>query len=52
MTRLHATHQLGLTFARMFGELVREYIDRSESTDNVYLLAVRAFHNARVYLGD
>ena len=51
MTRINAPSTIGLSFARMFGLLVREYL-LSESTDNVYLVAVRAFHNARVYLGD
>lgn len=50
--RINAPSTIGLSFAVMFGQMVREYLDRSESTDNVYLLAVRAFHNARVYLGD
>lgn len=36
----------------MFGELVREYVQRGESLENIYLLSVRAFHNARIALGD
>ena len=52
MARINAPSTIGLSFARMFGELVREYLQAGESTENVYLVAVRAFHNARVYLGD
>ena len=50
--RINAPDSIGLTFARMFGELVRQYLNTQQSTDNVYLVAVRAFHNARIYLGD
>ena len=40
-----------LAFARMYGELTREFIERRDA-GNVYVLAVRAFHYASVYLGD
>ncbi len=52
MTRINAPSSIGRTFAIMIGERVRQYLNTQQSTDNVYLVAVRAFHNARVYLGD
>lgn len=52
MTRYNAPSSIGLVFARMFGELTAEYIARNESDSSVYILAVRAFHNARLALGD
>ncbi len=52
MTRINAPSSIGLSFARMFGELVRQYLDAGESESNIYILAVRAFHNARLALGD
>lgn len=50
--RINHPHHLGFTFAQMFGQMVYQYIVRGESEANIYLLAVRAFHNARVALGD
>ena len=52
MTRLNAPSTIGLSFARMFGSLVREYLMAGESESNIYIVSVRAFHHARVYLGD
>ena len=52
MTRINAPASIGLSFARMFGELVREYLMAGESEANIYIVAVRAFHNARLALGD
>lgn len=52
MTRLNAPSTIGLSFARMFGLLVREYLDAGESSDNIYIVSVRAFHHARIHLGD
>ena len=52
VTRLNAPASIGLSFARMFGSLVREYLVAGESEANIYIVSVRAFHNARVYLGD
>ena len=52
MTRINAPASIGLSFARMFGSLVREYLVAGESEANIYIVSVRAFHNARVYLGD
>ena len=40
-----------LALARMYGELVIEFIERRDS-NNVYVLAVRAFHHARSYYAD
>jgi hypothetical protein len=37
-----------LVLARMYGELVKDFIDRQDE-GNVYVLAVRAFHHARAY---
>lgn len=37
-----------LALARMYGELTREFIERRDA-GNVYVLACRAFHHARVY---
>ena len=37
-----------LAFARMYGELTREFIERRDA-GNVYVLATRAFHHARAY---
>jgi hypothetical protein len=37
-----------LALARMYGELVKDFIDRQDE-GNVYVLAVRAFHHARAY---
>lgn len=50
--RINSPDSIGLTFAVMFGELVRQYLHQYESSDNIYLLSVRAFHHARIYLGD
>lgn len=52
MTRLNQPSSIGYCFAQMFGQMVYEYISRGESESNIYILAVRAFHNARVALGD
>ena len=40
-----------LALARMYGELAIEFIERRDS-NNVYVLAVRAFHHARSYQND
>ena len=37
-----------LALARMYGELTIEFIERRDA-GNVYVLACRAFHHARVY---
>ena len=52
MTRINAPASIGLSFARMFGLLVLEYLQAGESESNIYIVSVRAFHHARVYLGD
>jgi hypothetical protein len=52
MTRLNAIPAFSLAYARMFGLLVLEHLYSGDSEQNIYILAVRAFHNARIYLGD
>ena len=52
MTRINAPSTIGLSFARMFGALVREYLIAGESEANIYIVSVRAFHHARIHLGD
>ena len=39
-----------LILARMYGELLPDFIRRGDS-NNAYVLACRAFHHARTYLG-
>lgn len=40
-----------LALARMYGELLPDFIRRGDS-NNAYILACRAFHHARLHLGD
>ena len=44
-------HDPSLSFARMYGELTREYIVRRDP-GNAYLLACRGFHFARIVLDE
>lgn len=50
MTRLNQHSLIGKVFAVMFGGMVADYIARGESVENIYILAVRAGHNANTFL--
>lgn len=52
MTRYNVIPSLSERFAIMFGGMVAEYIANNQSPDDIYILAVRAFHNARLSIGD